>query len=238
MPGSTVTARLLQCNRRHEGAAPLASYAASRATRGDDADRIIGLYDRHAQAFDQERGRTLFERPWLDRFLTLLPPGGTILDIGCGMGEPIGRYLIEQGYAVTGLDSSPGLIALCRGRFPGNDWVVADMRTLALGRRFHGILAWDSFFHLLVDDQRAMFPIFRRHAAPDAALMFTSGPRHGEAIGSYHGEPLYHASLAPDEYRARLGESGFDVVSYDEEAPACGGHTIWVAKCRPYGPTA
>ena len=111
------------------------------------------------------------------------------------------------------------------------------MRTLALGRRFHGILAWDSFFHLPVDDQRAMFPIFRRHAAPDAGLIFTSGPRHGEAIGSYQGEPLYHASLAPDEYRARLDENGFDVVSYDEEAPACGGHTIWVAKCRPDGPT-
>jgi hypothetical protein len=36
--------------------------------------------------------------------------------------------------------------------------------------------------------------VFRRHAAPKAALMFTSGPAAGEAIGAYRGEPLYHAA--------------------------------------------
>ena len=40
------------------------------------------------------------------------------------------------------------------------------MRELALGRKFSGILAWDSFFHLRHDDQRRMFPVFRQHAAP------------------------------------------------------------------------
>jgi hypothetical protein len=29
----------------------------------------------------------------------------------------------------------------------------------------------------------------------------TSGPRHDEVIGLYRGEPLYHASLAAQEYR-------------------------------------
>ena len=64
------------------------------------------------------------------------------------------------------------------------------MRTLSLGRRFAGILAWDSFFLLAPDVLRRMFPIFRDLAAPGAPLMFTSGPRHGEAIGQLRGEPL------------------------------------------------
>ena len=50
------------------------------------------------------------------------------------------------------------------------------MRSLALGRTFDGIVAWDSFFHLTWDDQRRIFPVFRAHAATGAALMFTSGP--------------------------------------------------------------
>jgi hypothetical protein len=62
---------------------------------------------------------------------------------------------------------------------------------LSLSRHFDGILAWDSFFRLNVDDQRGMFPRFAAHAATGAPLMFTSGTSHGEAIGSYHGEPLY-----------------------------------------------
>jgi len=146
------------------------------------------------------------------------------------MGEPIARYFIDAGFDVTGVDSSPAMMGLCRARFPDSDWIVADMRTLSLPRRFAGILAWDSFFHLTPDDQRAMFPVFSRHARPGTALMFTSGPRAGVAMGTYQAEPLYSASLAPDEYRALFGQHGFAVVSYDPENPACGGHTIWLSR--------
>ena len=198
----------------------------------DDADRIAGLYERHAADFDRERGRTLFERGWLDRFRALAPDGTAILDIGCGMADPVARHLIEQGHRVTGIDSSPSLIGLCRARFPDHEWLVADMRHLALGRAFGGILAWDSFFHLRAEDQRAMFSVFRAHAGPAAALMFTSGPREGVAMGSYHGEPLFHASLAPAEYRALLADADFEVVDYAPEDPDCGGHTVWLARKR------
>src|SRR5215216_3405122 len=98
---------------------------------------------------------------------------------------------------VVGVDASPTLIALCRERFPGAEWIVADMRELALDRQFDGLLAWDSFFHLSGDDQREMFPRFAGHARPGAPLMFTSGTSEGVAMGSYRGEPLYHASLDP-----------------------------------------
>ena len=196
----------------------------------DDADRIIALYDRHAATWDTNRWRGLFERPWLDRFAALLPTGGSVLDVGCGSGEPIARHFVEAGYRLTGIDSSPAMIAMCRARFPQHDWIVSDMRALSLCRRFHGILAWDSFFHLRREDQRAMFAIFRAHAAPGAALMFTSGPRDGVAIGTYADEPLYHASLAPEEYRALLAGHGFAVVAYVAEDAACGRHTVWLAQ--------
>jgi SAM-dependent methyltransferase len=195
-----------------------------------DADRIVDLYERHADAFDRLRGRGLFERAWLDRFLAGLPDAATVLDIGCGMGEPIARYLIEQGCALAGVDSSSSLIARCTDRFPQHDWHVADMRTLDLRRRFDGLLAWDSFFHLHADDQRRMFPVFARHAADQAILMFTSGPSRSEAVGTFEGEPLYHASLDPDEYRALLRQHDFRVVAHVVEDVTCQGHTVWLAQ--------
>lgn len=196
------------------------------------AERIIGLYQRRAHDFDRERGRSLFEKPWLDRFLGLLQPAASILDIGCGSAEPIARYFIEKGCRVTGVDSSPALIDLCKSRFPDQDWIVNDMRTLSLSRRFDGILAWDSFFHLCPEDQRPMFDIFRAHAAPNTALMFTSGTVHGEAIGTFQGEPLYHGSLDTAEYRSLLHQYGFAVVSHVVEAPASGGRTVWLAQLK------
>jgi SAM-dependent methyltransferase len=201
----------------------------------DDADRIVGLYECHARAFDAARGRSLMERPWLDKFLALVPRGGSVLDLGCGAGEPIARHLMAAGCAVTGVDASPTMIALCRERFPDGRWLVADMRGLALGRRFDGILAWDSFFHVRAEDQRKMFAVFRDHAAPGAALMFTSAPRAGVALGTFFGEPLYHASLGPDDTRALLVAHGFSVVSYVPEDPACGGHTVWLARSQSEG---
>ncbi|WP_353186954.1 class I SAM-dependent methyltransferase [Bosea sp. (in: a-proteobacteria)] len=194
------------------------------------ADAVIDLYQRHAATYDGLRGKLLMEGPWLARFRALLAPDATILDIGCGTGQPIARHLNEQGHAVTGVDSAPAMIALCRTRFPEGDWQVADMRRLALGRRFGGLIAWDSFFHLTPEDQRAMFKVFANHAAPGAALLFTSGPAHGEAIGSFAGEALYHGSLDPQEYRALLAENGFSVIDHTVEDPSCGGHTIWLAQ--------
>ncbi len=196
------------------------------------ADRIIGLYRLRAQEWGRDRGRNLFERGWLVRFTALLPKAGSVLDIGCGTGEPIARHLMAGGFAVTGIDSAPEMIAICRERLPERRWEVADMRKLALGRTYDGLIAWDSFFHLRADDQRAMFPIFAAHAAPKAALMFTSGPAAGEAIGTFHGEALYHASLDPDEYRALLAANGFDVAVHVAEDASCGGHTIWLAQRR------
>lgn len=197
---------------------------------------IVGLYQRHADAWDRDRRPELvIERAWMDRFTALLQPGASILDIGCGSGQPIAKYLIEQGYQVTGVDSSPPLIEKCRARFPRHEWIIADMRTLALHRTFDALIAWDSFFHLPHEPQRAMFPIFKQHANPGAPLLFTSGTGHGVAMGSYQDEPLYHASLSPAEYRELLAVHGFRVVAHATEDPDCGRHTVWLAECLSLG---
>lgn len=195
------------------------------------ADEIIGLYERHAPAWDRARSADLvIERAWMERFVARMPSGGTVLDLGCGSGQPIARYLLARGFTVVGVDASPTLIAQCRSRFPEAEWVLADMRTLSMGRQFDGVIAWDSFFHLSHADQRAMFAIFREHASPDAPLLFTTGPGHGEAIGMFEGEALYHASLAPEEYGTLLAAQGFKVLDHMAEDPDCGRHTVWLAQ--------
>jgi SAM-dependent methyltransferase len=196
-----------------------------------DSDRIISLYERHAHDFDADRSRDLnIERHWLDRLVGLLPQQATVLDVGCGSGEPVARHLIERGLNVTGIDSSPTLISLCRSRFPDRDWLVSDMRTLDLGKTFDGIIAWDSLFHLTHADQRSMFPVFRRHADAGSVLLFTSGPSHDERVGSYRDEPLYHASLAPTEYRSLLESNGFRVMEHFIHEPVAEGRTVWIGR--------
>ncbi|TPG43633.1 class I SAM-dependent methyltransferase [Sphingomonas koreensis] len=193
---------------------------------------ITEIYQRHGAAWAERRGDALVEAPWLDRFCTSLPAGAAILDIGCGSGLPIGRALIDRGFDLTGIDAAPTMLALFRRNLPEARAHLIDMRQLALNRRFAGLLAWDSFFHLSPDDQRAMFPRFKAHAAPGAALMFTSGNVEGEAIGTLQGDPLYHGSLDREEYRRLLAATGFAVVAHVVGDPASGDRTIWLAQQR------
>lgn len=195
------------------------------------ADEIIELYERHADTWDHARGNELIiETCWLTCFQAHVPSGGRVLDIGCGSGQPIAGHLIDNGFAVTGVDSSPTLIAKCRRRFPRHEWIVGDMRVLSLKRRYQGIIVWDSFFHLPHDAQRAMFSVFHDHAAPGAAVLLTTGFEHGEAIGCFQGERLYHASLSTVEYRKLFSDNGFNVIAHRIEDPDCGNHTVWLAQ--------
>jgi SAM-dependent methyltransferase len=198
---------------------------------GDAPDRIVDHYERHAASWDADRRAAAWiDKPCIERFLSFLPARATILDLGCGGGVPVALHMAAHGYHVTGVDSSPTLISFCRTRMPDQEWIVADMRSLALDRRFGGILGWDSFFHLKHDDQRRTFRIFAAHAAPDGILMFNAGCSQGEAVGSYRGDPLYHASLNPSEYEALLADAGFELIEHKINDPAKGGRIFWLAR--------
>lgn len=192
------------------------------------ADGIIDLYSRRAADFDADRSRELHEQLWLDAFLDCVPEAGSVLDLGCGSGEPIARYLIGQGRRVTGVDAAPGLIALCGERFPDHDWILADMRGLDLGRTFDGVIAWHSSFHLTRQDQRELIPVLARSLKPGGVLMFTSGHEDDERIGEWRGERLYHASLSTAEYRERLEAAGLSVLSHAIGDDDKGGATVWL----------
>jgi predicted TPR repeat methyltransferase len=195
------------------------------------ADKIPSHYEKHAIEWDSDRRKNGWnDKRWHDRFVEALPKSARILDLGCGGAIPVAFNLVEHAIRVTGVDSSATMISLCRSRLPAQEWIVADMRTLSLGRRFDGVLAWDSFFHLKPKDQRRMFTVFAEHAGDTAILMFNTGPRYGEGIGSYRGDPLYHASLDPTEYVKLLTESGFGVIDHTVEDPKAGGRTVWLAR--------
>ena len=189
----------------------------------------IATYEANATAWDSQRPKMLFEKPWLDRFVRRLPENGEILDVGCGAGVPIAQYLIDLGFAVTGIDASPKMIELSRRRFPQHQWRVMDMRALSLGRSFDGIISWDGFFHLDPDEQRDALRIFCRHLRPGGALLLTVGDEAGEVLGIVNGEQVYHASLAPAEYRSILEQHGFTAIEIVLRDPDCDQHSVLLA---------
>lgn len=194
-------------------------------------DPICEQYHRRAEDYDRARSRSLMEAPYLDALVCELEPGAPILDLGCGTGEPIARYLVDAGFRVTGIDGAASMVELCRQRFAGHTFVQADMVDMPIGTTtYAAVVAWDSFFHLSGARQRLMFPRFQQLVRIGGRLLFTSGTRESEVTGTLCGEPLYHASLDTSEYRSQLADHGFRIVSHTVEDPNCGHHTIWLAE--------
>lgn len=187
-------------------------------------------YEKIATWYDEHRSRDLFEKAWLDRAIQYLKPGASILDLGCGMGEPIARYFIEKEFELTGIDGSWKLIELAKKRLPKGKFIKGDMRGLKMAKRFDCVIAWNSFFHLIPDEQRAMFVTFSEHLNKEGVLLFTAGPQAGEIWSDNGGENLYHASLSPEEYQQLLKQYGFELIRYVADDPDCGDATVWLAR--------
>ncbi|WP_340151540.1 class I SAM-dependent methyltransferase [uncultured Sneathiella sp.] len=199
----------------------------------DLAKTTQDVYERNAARFDAERAKILFEKKWIDCFLGFVPEAGHVLDLGCGSGEPIAGYIIGKGYKLTGVDASAAMLRLAREKFPNGDWRKMDMRALDLPELFHGILGWNSFFHLTRDEQRAVLPKLMAHLAPSAVLMLTVGPEEGEVTGQVGDDTVYHASLSREEYRSILVFEGMSMIEFVVEDPDCDYHTILLAQKAP-----
>lgn len=194
------------------------------------ADRVVGLYQDKAADWVRDRGVVLRrnegdwdEVAWLDRFTAGWPPDARVLDVGCGSGWPMGAALMERGFKVVGQDASPDLIVHARETLPDGDWRLGDMREDLPDGAFHGVLAWHSLFHLTPEAQTHVLPALAARVAEGGRLMFTAGPAHGEAIGEWRGEPLYHGSLAPEAYHALLTKADLTVENGGDQG-------VWLAR--------
>ncbi|MGB9991810.1 class I SAM-dependent DNA methyltransferase [Massilia sp. SM-13] len=190
----------------------------------------MAVYDGIADWFDRTRTRELIEKPYLDLLVQMLKRGASVLDVGCGTGEPILRFLVERQFRVTGVDASAAMISIAAGRFPEARLMVGDMRELALDETYDAAILWHSLFHLQHEDQRAMFAALARLLNPGGVLMFTSGSEYGETWSDNGGAMLYHAALDLREYRSLLEANRFEVVKLAVDDAACGGATVWIAR--------
>lgn len=196
----------------------------------DLATKIKDIYDRNAQAFDQQRNKSLFEKAWIDRFLSLIVKGSTILDMGCGTGEPIAKYIIDQQYSIIGVDFSQKMIDIVSRRFPEQLWFCTDMRFFYPEKQYDGLISWGAFFHLTPCEQRSTLARFAEHLAPRGILLLTVGHEPGEVTGVVNGELVYHSSLSIVEYEQILEQNQCKLLDFVPQDPTCGGHSILLAQ--------
>jgi uncharacterized protein len=115
--------------------------------------RVQETYDTVATSYAEHVAGELVHKPfdrWLLGRLADLAGGTPVVDVGCGPGH-VTRFLADAGADVTGLDLSPGMVALARERNPGLRFEEGNLLQLAPppgGPGWGVVLAWYSLVHL------------------------------------------------------------------------------------------
>lgn len=177
----------------------------------------VAYYNRNAAHFAADTAG-LDMSVLYERFLHHIPPGGRILDAGCGVGRDALAF-VDRGYSVVGFDASVEMVRLARKRVVGRA-VVLQMHFDELSRHaeFHGIWACASLLHV----PSAELPdVIQRLAAalrPGGTLYMSFKYGSGERVaGGRRFTDLDEASLHAAV--ARAGLSIFDVWTTNDVRP-------------------
>jgi SAM-dependent methyltransferase len=103
--------------------------------------------------------RRLPERGEGEVVASVVPAGGSVLELGCGVGR-ITRQLVRLGYRVTAVDESPEMLEHVREA----EIVRASIEGLELDRGFDAVLLASNLVNAGPQQRRAFLEACRRHA--------------------------------------------------------------------------
>jgi 2-polyprenyl-3-methyl-5-hydroxy-6-metoxy-1,4-benzoquinol methylase len=178
-------------------------------------------YDRIAAAWDRAR-HTLppLDAGLFERFSALLPPGSTVLDLGCGTGRPIGEWLAARGAAIVGIDRSERLLARARDYVPGGEFVrqeLEDFRAEQWRARdpFDGAVCWDCLFHIPRERHRGILAELARSVRAGAPLILSSGGSEQAPFTDVMFDvEFFYDAHPPAALLALCREIGFEVAEF------------------------
>ncbi len=148
--------------------------------------------------------------------IDLLDPtaGMTVLDLGCGTGH-LSHEIAQRGATVTGLDSSPAMVAQARINYPNLKFMLADASNFTLPEPVDAVFS-NAALHWVLKAEDAVRSI-RAALKPSGRFVAEFGGKHNISaiLAAVHAEtgaenPWYFPSLG--EYATLLEANRFRVV--------------------------
>ena len=213
----------------------------SRNVAGETYKDIVRRgYDAVSVRYDQAFNGGTKYRPWLDQLRDRLPPGGTVLDLGCGSGLPVARDLTVAGYRVTGVDLSDVQVSRARDLVPGATFVRADASTVPFeAASFDAVVSFYALIHLPLEDQPPLLERIASWLRPGGLFVATTGywawtGVQEDWLGG--GVPMWWSQADAGTYRSWITQAGLTVEQEEFVPEGDSGHALFWAH-KPSSPT-
>jgi 2-polyprenyl-3-methyl-5-hydroxy-6-metoxy-1,4-benzoquinol methylase len=177
-------------------------------------------YDALASWWLEQMKESTYGLAALERAMTFIEQGRQALDVGCGCEGRFFRVLAKRGFHCTGLDVSAEMIVLASERYPDVSFAVGDICAWRLPQSYDVITAWDSLFHLPLENHEAVVRKLCEGLAPKGVLLFSCGgvEEKGTIHGEFGGQRFEYSSLGVPEFANLFWRCGCAVyhLEYDQ----------------------
>jgi 2-polyprenyl-3-methyl-5-hydroxy-6-metoxy-1,4-benzoquinol methylase len=151
----------------------------------------------------------------LEDLASFLPAAAVVLDLGCGAGVPVTRWLADRGFTVTGVDVSARQVELARTNVREGTFLKADMTELAFApETFDAVVAFHSIIHVPRAEHPALLAGVYRWLKPGgvflATMTVTDYEGRDEDWGGW-GAPMVWSHYDSKANVAMLREAGFEI---------------------------
>jgi len=184
-------------------------------------------YNKIALKYHSERNKfeSIIE---LRQFTKLLVSRAKILDVGCGAGVPVTKYLVDEGFSVVGLDISEEMLYLAKKHVPKGEFLKADMSEMDFpDDSFDGIVSFYAIIHLPREKHALLFKKFQRILKPGGIILIGLGSGEWEETGEYFGAKMFWSFYSAEKSLELVKDAGFEII-FEEVLERGGEQHYWI----------
>jgi SAM-dependent methyltransferase len=198
--------------------------------RGYDAISVAYRSDDGEAAASSAEGVSRYAG-WVAELAGLLPPGGRVVDLGCGAGIPATRELTGHGFQVIGVDFSAVQLRRAQQLVPAARLVQADMTAFHLKpASADAVVSFYALIHVPLAEQEPLFPRIREWLRPGGHFLAIVGATRWTGTERYLGADMFWGQADTATYHRWLQAAGLTPIWNRYIPEGDSGHSLILAE--------